>query len=98
MSISAGTRARPARQVRPAQAARQALKQRGTEATQLLRDKLNIAPDPEDIALLGTALAEAALHEIARNPHFGHEIRRQYERLADLRTLAAAPAKKGPHN
>jgi hypothetical protein len=100
MSTSAGTRSSPARQVgqvSPAQAARlarQALKQRGTDATQQLRDALNIATNPEDVALLGTALAEAAVREIARNSQFGREVRRQFDELVELRTRAGAPAKK----
>jgi hypothetical protein len=55
---------------------------------------LHLATDPDDVALLGTALAEAAVREIARNPQFGREVRRQYDELIDLRSRTAAPAKK----
>jgi hypothetical protein len=83
MSTSSGTRSRPT------QTARQTLKQRGVEATQRLRDRLNLATDLGDSAILGTALAEVAAREIARNPQFGREVRQLYDELMQMQARPA---------
>jgi hypothetical protein len=72
------------------------LKQRGVEATQRLRDALNLATDLGDSAILGTALAEVAAREIARNPQFGREVRQLYDELKQTQARPAPRTTRQP--
>jgi hypothetical protein len=76
---------------RPAQTARQALKQRGVEATQHLRDVLGLASESIDAGVLGTALAEAAAREIRRNSQFGRDVSHLYKDMMETQVRPTPP-------
>jgi hypothetical protein len=96
VSTSSGTRSTTASRPAAPRTAKQLLKQRGIGATQHLRDALNIPPDLGDGAILGTALAEAAVREMGRNPAFGREVREAYSELMQLQSSSAPrPTRQG---
>ena len=72
-----------------AQTARQTLQQRGAEATRELREVLHLPANPDDTAILGTALARAAAREASRNSQFAREVLSEYDELLMLRVQTA---------
>ena len=77
-----------------AQTTRQAVQQRGAEATKSLRAQLQLPANVSDAELLSTALAEAAAEETKRNAHFASDIVRRYDELVSIRGLSVRRATK----
>lgn len=78
-----------------AQTTKQMLQQRGAEATRDLRAALQLPSGLNDTAILGTALAEAAVREIRRNPQFASDVRRSYEELVQAGGGRASRSRAG---
>ena len=68
-----------------AQATRQALQQRGAEATTSLRARLHLPSNVSDAEILSTALAEAAAEETKHNAQFASHIVRLYDEMVAMR-------------
>jgi hypothetical protein len=81
-----------------AQTTRQAVQQRGAEATKNLRARLHLPSNLSDTEIFQAALAEAAAEETKRNALFAGDIRRRYDEIAAMRgqpaRRAATPGKK----